>query len=266
MLVLATAGIGERRVWGTAGALVSAARRRGHGGLCVDRRSPIPYRTPRSPERPAGRLRLISGFSGMGPLARCGDDGEQNVGRTVRSRSRRDHEGDYPLHRFRQAAGGRRPGRLAGRMCACWRSEGIISKDDASAILKGLEQIEQEIAEGKFVFKRELEDIHLNIEARLAETDRPGGGTAAHRALAQRSGGDRFPALGARGLRARRPGPAGAAARAGRAGREACRHHHAGLHPYAAGAAGDLRPSSAGLCRNVRARPRPLRGCQEAAE
>ena len=32
-------------------------------------------------------------------------------------------------------------------------TEGIVSKEDASAILQGLGQIEQEIGEGKFVFK-----------------------------------------------------------------------------------------------------------------
>jgi argininosuccinate lyase len=47
--------------------------------------------------------------------------------------------------------------------------QGIIAKADAETILKGLDQIESEIAEGKFTFKRELEDIHLNIEARLTE-------------------------------------------------------------------------------------------------
>src|SRR5665213_1532450 len=54
--------------------------------------------------------------------------------------------------------------------------EGIISKDDGQAILKGLEQIEKEIAAGEFVFKRELEDIHLNIEARLADIIGPAAG------------------------------------------------------------------------------------------
>ncbi len=60
---------------------------------------------------------------------------------------------------------------LAGSRAHCrmLASEGIISKDDALAILDGLTQIEKEVAEGSFVFKRELEDIHLNIEARLAE-------------------------------------------------------------------------------------------------
>jgi argininosuccinate lyase len=55
-------------------------------------------------------------------------------------------------------------------------SEAIISKDDGKAILDGLEQIEKEIAAGSFVFKRELEDIHLNIEARLAEIIGPAAG------------------------------------------------------------------------------------------
>jgi len=45
----------------------------------------------------------------------------------------------------------------------------IISKPDCESILKGLDQIEREIGDGKFVYQRSLEDIHLNIEARLAE-------------------------------------------------------------------------------------------------
>ncbi|HXC57073.1 MAG TPA: argininosuccinate lyase [Rhizomicrobium sp.] len=45
----------------------------------------------------------------------------------------------------------------------------IISQFDAEAIVRGLESIEKEIAEGKFVFSRQLEDIHLNIESRLKE-------------------------------------------------------------------------------------------------
>ncbi len=54
--------------------------------------------------------------------------------------------------------------------------QGIISKDDADAILKGLDAVGREIAEGKFTFKRALEDIHLNIEARLAEIAGPAAG------------------------------------------------------------------------------------------
>src|SRR6202142_1560379 len=67
---------------------------------------------------------------------------------------------------------------LAGSRAHCrmLASEGIISKDDGKAILDGLTVIEKEIADGGFVFKRELEDIHLNIEARLAELIGPVAG------------------------------------------------------------------------------------------
>ena len=43
----------------------------------------------------------------------------------------------------------------------------IISRTDADAILKGLDQIAGEIERGEFEFQRALEDIHMNIEARL---------------------------------------------------------------------------------------------------
>jgi argininosuccinate lyase len=55
-------------------------------------------------------------------------------------------------------------------------NEAIISKDDGMAIIRGLDEIEKEISGGTFVFKRELEDIHLNIEARLAELIGPAAG------------------------------------------------------------------------------------------
>jgi argininosuccinate lyase len=45
----------------------------------------------------------------------------------------------------------------------------IISAADAQAILHGLDAIEREIAEGTFPYRDEFEDIHMNIEARLAE-------------------------------------------------------------------------------------------------
>ena len=54
--------------------------------------------------------------------------------------------------------------------------QGIISQADADAILKGLDAIGREIAEGKFAFQRALEDIHLNIESRLAEIVGPAAG------------------------------------------------------------------------------------------
>ena len=43
----------------------------------------------------------------------------------------------------------------------------IIARSEAEAIVKGLNSIRREIERGKFQFKVELEDIHMNIEARL---------------------------------------------------------------------------------------------------
>ncbi len=47
--------------------------------------------------------------------------------------------------------------------------QGIISGEDASQIVKGLEDVRAEIEQGRFEFKAELEDIHMAIEARLIE-------------------------------------------------------------------------------------------------
>ncbi|HTJ55826.1 MAG TPA: argininosuccinate lyase [Nitrosospira sp.] len=44
---------------------------------------------------------------------------------------------------------------------------GIIDTDDLAAIRHGLGQIRDEIRNGKFVWRTELEDVHLNIEKRL---------------------------------------------------------------------------------------------------
>ncbi len=48
-------------------------------------------------------------------------------------------------------------------------AKGIVSSEDAQQVLHGLDTILQEIETGKFTFSRELEDIHMNIEARLTE-------------------------------------------------------------------------------------------------
>ncbi|MBC7078681.1 MAG: argininosuccinate lyase, partial [Synergistales bacterium] len=45
----------------------------------------------------------------------------------------------------------------------------LISPKECSAILSALNQIADEIKSGKFVPKVELEDVHMNIEARLIE-------------------------------------------------------------------------------------------------
>jgi argininosuccinate lyase len=53
---------------------------------------------------------------------------------------------------------------------------GIISRDDAKKIAHGLDTILSEIDGGKFKFKPALEDIHMNIESRLAELIGPAAG------------------------------------------------------------------------------------------
>lgn len=54
--------------------------------------------------------------------------------------------------------------------------QGILSSADHSAIDQGLSTILLEIESGQFEFSRALEDIHMNIESRLAELIGPAAG------------------------------------------------------------------------------------------
>jgi argininosuccinate lyase len=54
--------------------------------------------------------------------------------------------------------------------------QGIISDKEADTIIIGLNGIKEEFALGQFVFKAELEDIHMHIEARLMEKIGEAGG------------------------------------------------------------------------------------------
>ena len=60
--------------------------------------------------------------------------------------------------------------------CDMLAAQGIISGEDAATILGALTQIEAEIEAGEFSFSRSLEDIHLNIEARLTDMIGPAAG------------------------------------------------------------------------------------------
>jgi argininosuccinate lyase len=53
--------------------------------------------------------------------------------------------------------------------CAMLVAQGIVSAADGRAIAEGLDRVAAEIAAGTFVFRDDLEDIHMNVEARLAE-------------------------------------------------------------------------------------------------
>ena len=48
-------------------------------------------------------------------------------------------------------------------------AQGIISAEDHASIQRGMAQIKEEIESGAFEWKLDLEDVHLNIEARLTQ-------------------------------------------------------------------------------------------------
>src|SRR5215510_5472118 len=77
---------------------------------------------------------------------------------------------DFDRHLFRQDIA------ASQAHAAMLAKQGIITADDARKIAHGLDTILSEIESGKFKFKRALEDIHMNVESRLAELIGPAGG------------------------------------------------------------------------------------------
>ena len=49
------------------------------------------------------------------------------------------------------------------------KEAGVLGDEDLEKILRGLDQIEKEVKEGRFNWRRDLEDVHMNIERRLTE-------------------------------------------------------------------------------------------------
>ncbi len=60
--------------------------------------------------------------------------------------------------------------------CAMLVAQNILSPQDGAAIASGLDQIRTEIDSGQFTFVQAHEDIHMNVEARLAELIGPVAG------------------------------------------------------------------------------------------
>ncbi|MSO92423.1 MAG: argininosuccinate lyase [Rhodospirillales bacterium] len=60
--------------------------------------------------------------------------------------------------------------------CAMLVRQRIITKAQGNAILKGLDRVRREIESGRFLFRRDLEDIHMNVESRLKELIGPAAG------------------------------------------------------------------------------------------
>ena len=77
---------------------------------------------------------------------------------------------DFDRHLFRQDIA------ASKAHAAMLAKQGIIAANDARAIAHGLDTILSEIESGKFRFKRALEDIHMNVESRLAELIGPAAG------------------------------------------------------------------------------------------
>ena len=85
----------------------------------------------------------VTGSDGMAPVAGAGADYDVIV-----------------------VGGGMAGAALAAAML---RAQGVISPEDEAAIQRGLNAIAEEISTGVFPFRDEYEDIHMNVEARLAE-------------------------------------------------------------------------------------------------
>ena len=70
---------------------------------------------------------------------------------------------DFDKRLYRQDIAGSRA------HCSMLMTTGIVCAEDGHAILKGLDEIEAEIEAGTFVYSPALEDIHMHVEARLAD-------------------------------------------------------------------------------------------------
>ncbi len=77
---------------------------------------------------------------------------------------------DFDRHLYRQDIA------ASKAHAAMLAKKGIITAQDAKKIAHGLDTILSEIERGKFAFRRALEDIHMNVEGRLAALIGPAAG------------------------------------------------------------------------------------------
>ncbi|MBW2623515.1 MAG: argininosuccinate lyase [Deltaproteobacteria bacterium] len=74
---------------------------------------------------------------------------------------------DHKLY-AQDIAGSQAHARMLGR-------QGLVSEDEAALMVKGLEEIKQEIEAGEFTWDPQLEDVHMNIEKALTGKIGPAG-------------------------------------------------------------------------------------------
>ncbi len=68
---------------------------------------------------------------------------------------------DYLLYR-QDIAGSKAHARMLAK-------QGVLLAEEAETLCRGLDAVREEIEQGTFVWRRELEDVHMNIESRLTE-------------------------------------------------------------------------------------------------
>ena len=188
----------------------------------------------------------------------------KHVGRPLHGLARRDHGGDKRLHRLRQAAGPAGYPPPPRRMPRCWPSRASSARRTRARSRRASIGSSPRSRAAACEFSRALEDVHMNVESRLKELI----GAPAGRLHTARSRNDQvatdfrlYVRDWHRCARRRRWRALQLALVA--QGGSPRRDRHAGLHAPAAGAACDLRPSSARLRGDARARPRaasPMRG------
>ncbi len=125
---------------------------------------------------------------------------------------------------------------------------GILTPEEAAEIEKGLEAVREEIAQGKFEFRREYEDIHMAVEARLRELI----GTVAGKLHTARSRNDQvatdFRLYVRNSIDHLDEQLKGLQLALARKAQRPCGDADAGLHAFADSAARHLRPSLPCLC------------------
>ena len=123
-------------------------------------------------------------------------------------------------------------------------AQGIISKEDADAIISALGDILDDLDSGKLDFSGGGEDIHMFVEAELTKRI---GKAAAHCAEPKRSGRARHPSLPSpRGRRNIRAAPLAHVPALPNRARQ-CVRNNAGIHSPSARSARNLRSSHDGL-------------------
>ena len=190
---------------------------------------------------------------------RSSPQAEALVAGRIRGARRSERRQALSTHRSTSTSASRTPtsrGSLAhARMLA--RAAASSPPHDLAAIERGLAQIAaRDRAPATSSGSATLEDVHLNIERRLTALV----GDAGKRLHTGRSRNDQVATDIRLWLRdaidAHRRGLLSRCSARCSTLPSARRHHHAGLHASAGGAAGHVRPSPARLCRDVRARRR----------